>query len=40
MWALLTYEKHYFKKNMIHSSEISHSQNNISKPPRKLEKLQ
>jgi hypothetical protein len=40
MWTLLTYEQHYFKKNMIHSSEISHSQDNISKPPRKLEKLQ
>lgn len=40
MWTLLTYEQHYFKKNMIHSSEISHLQNNISKPPRKSEKLQ
>jgi len=40
MWTLLTYEQHYFKKNTIHSSEISHSQSNISKPPRKLEKLQ
>ena len=40
MWPLLTYEQRYFKKNMIHSSETSHSQNNISKPPRKSEKLQ
>lgn len=40
MWTLLTYEQHYFKKNMIHSSEISHSRNYISKPPQQLEKLQ
>jgi hypothetical protein len=31
VWTIL------FQANMIHSSEIYHSQNNISKPPRKLE---